>query len=140
MPPVPVRSVFVVALVVVVALMILPFGIALLFDHPEDMTIEPLTRWAIAMAVLVAPIIGFVVALRRGLVLRVAFMLATGMMSLACVALLLGVTSTEGVVQIQIAGAIAAIALTVASRIKPNASRDVPARPDLSPSSPRGTR
>ena len=31
MPPVPVRSIFVVVLVVVVALMILPFGVALLF-------------------------------------------------------------------------------------------------------------
>jgi hypothetical protein len=140
MPPVPVRGIFVVVLVVVVALMILPFGVALLFDHSEGMTIEPLTRWAIVIAVFIAPVVGFVAALRRGLVPRAAFLVAAGIMSLACFALLVGVTSTEGVVQIQVASAIAAIAITVASRIRPNAPRDVPARPDVLQTSSRGPR
>ena len=104
------------------------------------MTIEPLTRWAVAIAVFIAPVVGFVVGVRRGLVPRAAFLVAAGIMSLACFALLVGVTSTEGVVQIQVAGAIAAIAITVASRIKPNAPRDVPARPDVLQTSARGTR
>lgn len=123
------------ALVVVVAVIILPFGVPLLFDHPRSVTIEPLTRLAIAMALLVAPVVGFIVGLRRGLVLRVALVIATGMMSFACVALLLGVTSTQGIVQTEIASAIAGIAVSVAFRIRPGVLRDRLARSGVPQSS-----
>ena len=123
------------ALVVVVAVIILPFGVPLLFDHPKSVTIEPLTRWAIMVALLVAPVVGLVVGLRRGLVLRVALVIVTGLMSFACVALLLGVTSTQGVVQTGIASAIAGVALSVAFRIKPGFLPDTPARLEIPQSS-----
>ena len=114
------------ALVVVVAVIILPFGVPLLFDHPKSVTIEPLTRWAIAVALLVAPVVGLLVGLRRGLARRVALVIVTGLMSFACVALLLGVASTQGVAQTGIASAIAGVALSVAFRIKPGFLPDTP--------------
>ncbi len=117
---------FVTALVVVVAVIILPFGVPLLFDHPKSVTIEPLSRWAIAVGLLLAPVVGFIVSLRRGVVLRVALVIVTGMMSFACVVLLIGVTSTQGVVQTGMASAIAGIALSVAFRIKPGVLPDTP--------------
>jgi hypothetical protein len=123
------------ALVVVVAVIILPFGVPLLFDHPKSVMIEPLTRWAISLALLVAPVVGLVVGLRRGLVLRVALVIVTGLMSLTCVALLMGVTSTQGIVQTGIASAIAGVALSVAFRIKPGLLPNTPARLDLPQSS-----
>lgn len=120
---------FVTALVVVVAVIILPFGVPLLFDHPKSVTIEPLSRWAIAVGLLLAPVVGFIVSLRRGVVLRVALVIVTGMMSFACVVLLIGVTSTQGVVQTGMASAIAGIALSVAFRIKPGILPDTPRAP-----------
>ena len=123
------------ALVVVVAVIILPFGVPLLFDHPKSVTIEPLTRWAIMVALLVAPVVGLVVGLRRGLVLRVALVIVTGLMSFACVALLLGVASTDGVVQTGIASAIAGVALSIGFRIKPGLLLNTPARLDVPQSS-----
>jgi hypothetical protein len=123
------------ALIVVVAVIILPFGVPLLFDHPKSVTIEPLTRWAIVVALLVAPVVGLIVGLRRGLVLRVALVVITGLMSFACVALLLGVTSTHGVVQTGIASAIAGVALSVAFRVEPGVLPDTPARLEMPQSS-----
>jgi bacteriorhodopsin len=122
----------VVALVVTVAVIILPFGIALVLDRSGSVTIEPLARWAGVAAILIAPVVCVIMGLRRGLRLRVALITAAGIMSFACLALLFGLTSTQGVVQSQIAAAIAAVALTTAVRVRSSIPRDAPPRPDRS--------
>jgi O-antigen/teichoic acid export membrane protein len=131
LPPVPLRSGFVVALVVLVAVCILPFGIAVLFEAPEGMTIEPISRAAGAVAILVAPVVAFIVGMRRGVRLRVRFIVAAAIMSLSCVLVLIGLSSTAELAQAAVTGAIAGAALYAACSIKPPAERGAPSRPDI---------
>jgi hypothetical protein len=57
--------------------------------------------------------------------------MAAAMMSLACIAVLITLSSTHGPTQTVIAGVIAGTALEIGSSIKPNAERRALVRPDL---------
>jgi hypothetical protein len=130
LPPVPIRRGFVVALVATVTIVVMPFGIAVLLDDPDGVSIEPISRAAGALAIVVSPIVALVAGFRRGLAARMALVPASGIASIACLALLFVVTSIEGPMQATLAGAVAGAALNVAARVG-SRTKDVPTRPDI---------
>lgn len=132
LPPVPIRRGFVVALVIVVAVTVAPFASAMVFAESETVTVEPVTRIASAVAMFLGPIVAVFLGVRRGLVLRSAFIVAGAIMSLSCLALLIVITSTEALGQTIAAGAIAGTAMHAALRARPKVAPTIPARPDRS--------
>jgi uncharacterized membrane protein YfcA len=138
LPPVPIRSGFVVALGVVVSLCIVPFGIAMLVETGPDVHIETVTRIALFVAILVAPVVAVVVGRGRRVDVRVCLLVAAWISAGACLAGLFVATVTTGIVQAALAGAIVGTAINLARSIKPrtvpgadpSAAIPTPRRPD----------
>jgi hypothetical protein len=130
-PPVPIRSGFVVALVVIGGLVMLPFGVAILFEDPEGVAIEPGSRVAGAVAMLVAPAVAMVVGVRRRIRLRIRLVRAAGTLAASCLATLVVVTSVHALAQVALMVLIAGSALHAAFSAGNRPRRDAPARPDL---------
>ena len=101
-----------------------------MFEESDALRIEPLTRWASVVATFGAPLAAAVIGLRRRMVVRSALIVAGAIMSLSCLSLLFAVTLTDGSPQVIATCGIAATALSIAFRVKPNAARGIPTRPD----------